>query len=146
MLFIDKLLKDNEVVLEKIKHGLLDDRIVGLTPAALQHKEICLSPAAWLDDRIVGLQDNEIRLTPAALQHNEIRLSPAAWQANRRSPWCCSLHCCYVCHGMKEAKEDDLAKVTCRSCGSLYRRRKPDCSDSSMSHRDHSTPSSHLSG
>ena len=72
------------------------------------------------------------------MNHNKIRLTAATLQAN------CNIHVCCECHGMKAATEDDKTKIKCGRCERLYRRRRPNCSDSSMSQRDHSH-SSHLS-
>jgi hypothetical protein len=110
------------------------------------------APKSQHEIQVRGLNELDLCMPPLRYgvagpksQFDKVHLTAATLQANTRAPWCCSKHCCCQCHGMKEATKDDATKITCGRCGRLYRRRRPDCSDSSMSQRDHSTQSSHLS-
>lgn len=52
---------------------------------------------------------------------------------------------CIECCGRKFAMESDPTKITCTSCGAFYRRRIAGGSDSTLSHRDYSPASTHMS-
>ena len=99
------------------------------------------------DEAGIELESSHVHAQDAAFpksKHNKIKLTASALHWNNNMPWSCSRHRCCECHGMKEATEQDATCRICR-CGRLYRRRRPDGSDSSMSQRDHSTQSSHMS-